>query len=134
MAFNATFTIEDKVFRVLSFDYQAMRDKDRTGRPTSVLYGANIKLVIEHSPDCILLHHWAYTNHEMKSGKITFMQRDNFQKLTEVRFSDGYIFSIGTSFKESGDQPMIEELTICAGKFEYESKGNMTMVDLEWPS
>lgn len=132
MAFNATFTFEDKVFRVLSFDFNARRRKDWVGQPTTVLHDATIKLVIEHSPDCVLLHHWAYLNFEMKSGKITFMQRDNFQKLTEVRFSDGYVFSIGTSFKESGDQPMIEELIICAGKFEYESKGSMTTIDLEW--
>ena len=133
MAFEAILNIEDKTFKVISFDYVSIRDHDRLGRPTSVMYGFKFHLTVEHSPDCIMLHDWAYKNHEVKSGKITFMKRDSFQKQTEVRFSDGYIVSIETSFLNSGDQPMSESFIICPGKIEYESEGKLTSYDMGWP-
>ena len=134
MAFEAILTIEDKTFRVFSFHYQSERDYDKFGRPTSLLYGCKMTFEVEHSPECILLHLWAYNNYEMKSGKITFMQRNSFQKQTEVRFSDGYIVNISTQFTSNGETPMIECFTICANKFEYESQGNLAIFDNEWPS
>lgn len=132
MSFEATLKIEDKSFKVINFNYYTHRDHDKFGRPTSELYGIKLELTIEHSPDCVLLHDWAYKNHEVKSGKITFMKRDNFQKQTEVKFSDGYIVNIGTSFVNSGEQPMVERVVICAGKYEYESEGKQTMYEANW--
>ncbi len=134
MSFEATFTVEDKTFKVLSFHYQTSRDHDRTGRPTSALTGIKMELLLEHSPDCILLHQWAYTNYDVKNGKITFMRRDNFQKQTEVRFEDGYIVDISVSFTNSEQQPMTERIVICANKFEYESQGNLVINAMEWPT
>ncbi len=133
MSFEATLTIEDKTFRVISFNYHTHRDHDKFGRPTSQLYGIKLELTVEHTPDCVLLHDWAYKNHEVKSGKITFMKRDNFQKQTEVTFNDGYIVSIGTSFVNSGELPMVEKMVICANKYEYASEGKVTMYESGWP-
>ncbi len=134
MAFEAILTIDDKTFKVFSFNYQSGRDVDRFGRPTSLLYGCKMDFVVEHSPDCIILHHWAYSNHEMKSGKITFMARNSFQKQTEVRFTDGYVVKLATSFTSEGEVPMTEMFTICANKFEYESQGNLAAYENDWPS
>ncbi len=133
MSFEATLTIEDKTFTVLSLNYSSNRDHDRFGRPTSSLYGFRMELTIEHTPDCVMLHNWAYNNHEVRSGSITFMQRTSLQRLTEIRFNDGYIVNIETSFSNSGDMPMIEKLVICAGSFEYESQGNVTITNSGWP-
>lgn len=134
MAFEAVFTIEDKTFKVVTFNYASGRDHDRMGRPTSQMYGFKIEITVEHSADCILLHEWAYKNHEVKNGKITFMKRDNnSQKQTEIRFSDGYIVNIQTSFLNSGELPMTESFVICPGKIEYESQGKLTSYDMEWP-
>jgi hypothetical protein len=134
MPFQCVLTIDDKTFSVLSFSYKMQRDSDRSGRPTSSLYGCKILLTVEHSPNCILLHDWAYKNHEVKNGSITFMKRDNFQKQTEIKFSEGYIMAISTEFLNEGDMPMIESIVITANKFEYESQGNMTSYELDWPS
>jgi hypothetical protein len=134
MAFEATLTIEDKTFRVFSFNYKASRDYERFGRPTSSLYGNKMEFIVEHSPDCILLHLWAYSNHEMKNGKITFMQRNSLQKQTEIRFTEGFIVSIQTSFNSEGEVPMTESFSICARSFEYESQGNLASYDMDWPA
>lgn len=134
MPFEGTLTIEDKNYRVFSFKYSASRDHDRFGRPTSQLYGGRMEFVVEHSPDCVLLHSWAYNNHEMRNGRITFMQRNSMQRQTELRFSDGYITSIETSFSNDGDTPMTEKIIICANNFEYESMGNLALFEMEWPT
>ena len=133
MSFQATLTIEDKSFRIITFNSHTHRDHDKFGRPTSALYGIKLELTVEHTPDCVLLHDWAFKNHEVKNGKITFMKRDNYQKQTEVKFSDGYIVSIGTVFVNSGEQPMVERFIICANKYEYESEGKQTMIEAGWP-
>ena len=133
MAFEATLTIEDKTFRVFSFKYYANRDVDKFGRPTSELYGNVMEFMVEHSPNCILLHQWASTNYAVKSGKITFMQRNNFQKLTELRFEEAHVVKIHVSFESEGELPMTENFIICAKKYEYESQGVMTSYDMSWP-
>lgn len=134
MAFDATLTIEDKTFRVLSFKYSANRDHDKFGRPTSELYGNVMEFVVEHTPQCVMLHQWANTNHDVKSGYITFLKRDSFQKLTELRFEEAHVVNIGVEFSNSGSTPMIETFTICARKYEYESGGILTSHDMEWPT
>lgn len=133
MSFEATLTVDDKTFKVITFNYSSNRDHDRFGRPTSQLYGFRLELTIEHNPDCVQLHNWAYNNHEVRSGRITFMQRTSLQRQTEIRFSDGYIVKIGTSFTNEGELPMVEKLVICAGSFEYESQGNVTVYESGWP-
>lgn len=133
MSFQGTLTIEDSTFNVISFEYKAHRDHDRTGRPTSRLHGFRMEIVVEHAPACMFLHEWAYRNHEVHNGRVTFSRRDSLQRQTEIRFSDGYIVSIGTFFTGEGENPMIEKIVICANTFEYETDGHLTMYHGDWP-
>lgn len=132
MAFEAILTIEDKEFKVFTFNYYSGRDHDKLGRATSTFYGFKLDMVLEHSPDCVLLHQWAYTNYEVKSGKITFYQRTGKQKQTEIRFEQGYLVNIGTSFDHQGETSMRERIVICAKLFEYESMGRLAVYEMLW--
>ncbi len=133
MSFEATLVIDEKKFKVIKLDYYTKRDHDRFGRPTSQLHGLMLEITVEHNPDCVLLHDWAYKNHEVKSGTVTFMKRDNFQKQTELKFSDGYIVSIRTTFVNSGELPMAEHIVISSNTYEYESEGKQTVYNGGWP-
>lgn len=132
MSFNATLKIEDKTFRVFSFDYSAYRDMDRFGRPTSIIYGVKMIIEIEHKPDCIMLHDWAYKNYEVKGGSVIFMKRDSsFQRDTEFKFKEAYISKISLFFSNNGDQPMTQQLEIVSSYIEIESEGKVAMYDVE---
>jgi len=132
MAFDATLTVEGKTFRVLTFNYHASRDYDKYGRPTSELYGCVMEFTVEHTPNCVMLHQWANTNYGVKSGNIVFLRRDNYeQKLTEMRFEEAHVVRISVSFNADGTMPMIEHFTICAKKYEYESQGIFTSMNLK---
>jgi len=132
MSFNATLTVEDKTFRVFSFDYSAYRDVDKFGRPTSVIYGVKMIMEIEHKPDCVMLHEWAYKNYEVKGGSVLFMKRDSqYQKDIEFRFKESYISKISLYFANTGDQPLTQRLEIISGNIEIESEGKLAMYDGE---
>ncbi len=134
MSFEAILTIEDKEFKVFTFNYNCKRDHDRTGRPSSALLGIRIEMVIEAKPESVLLHLWAYTAYEMKKGKVTFMQRNNFQKQAEIEFQDSYIADITTDFSHQGEVPMTERLIIFANKITYSSEGFYAENEMDWPS
>lgn len=124
MSFNASLIIDDKTYSVLSFNYSSFRNVDVFGRPTSVLFGLKFELEIEHSPDCVLLHQWAYKNHEVKGGSILFMKRDNaYQRDIEFKFKDAYISSIRFAFNNTGENPLVEKITIVSNEVEIESEG-----------
>ncbi len=133
MSFQATFTVEDKTYDVISFNYNTKRDHDRSGRAVSLLSGLRIEMLIESSPNTVFLHLWASQNHDFKTGTITFMKRENFQKQTEIKFTEGYIVDINLNFENIGDHPMTERIVLFAKTVEYTSQGNQAIMDAEWP-
>jgi len=133
MAFDATFKVDDKSFRVLSFFYNSSRSYDRSGRPTSQLSGIRIEMTVESAPDTVFLHMWAYNNADVRTGTITFLRRDSMQKQAEIIFKDGYIVDISTNFKSSGAEPMTETFVVYANEIEYTSQGIQASNMMDWP-
>jgi len=134
MSFQATLQIEDKTFNIISFKYASGRDHDRTGRVSSEMLGIRIDLLLEAKPETVLLHMWANTNYDVKSGTITFKQRNSDQKQAEFKFEEGYIVDIMLDFSNIGEAPLTERVVIYANKMEYSSQGFMAANEMFWPA
>ena len=75
MAFRATLSFAGKEFDVLDCTYSLKRDVDSKGRPSSNIYGGQIRLHVEST---MILPFWSNMTNQFKphSGSIVFKKGD----------------------------------------------------------
>lgn len=71
MAFRATLSFAGKEFDVLDCTYNLKRDVDSKGRPSSNIYGGQIRLHVESTDDTSILENMT-NQFKPHSGSIVF--------------------------------------------------------------
>lgn len=132
MSFEAHLVIDGinggKEIRLLHVSYAVHREVDATGRPSSHNHGGSISFEIE-STDSSELWEWMIDQFSTKDGKITFMKRDEKQKMREVSWKKGYIVQFSESFDSTGANPISTHFTVSAEKIK---NGNGELIN-PWP-
>ena len=75
MAFRATLSFAGKEFDVLDCTYSLKRDVDSKGRPSSNIYGGQIRLHVESTDDTSILENMT-NQFKPHSGSIVFKKGD----------------------------------------------------------
>ncbi len=127
MSFKAKLKVAGNEYNVLNCNYGLSQETDATGRPSSVTRGGMITIEVESTSDTSLSD-WMFNNFEMRSGSIVFLKRDTEATSKELNFSDAYAIKYVENFDATGENPMIEKITISAREI---SVGNGEHVN-EW--
>ena len=83
MAFRATLSFAGKEFDVLDCTYNLKRDVDSKGRPSSNIYGGQIRLHVESTDDTSILENMT-NQFKPHSGSIVFKKGDEEAKMKEL--------------------------------------------------
>ena len=114
MAFKAQLKIGSNEFDVISCNYALRRDVDGKGRPSSVVYGGTIDLVVESSEDTSIIEGMVNNQYKPLDGTITFKKSEEDAKMKELSFTKGYIVSFHEDFSTLDKKPMLISFTISA--------------------
>ena len=108
MAFRATLSFAGKEFDVLDCTYSLKRDVDSKGRPSSNIYGGQIRLHVESTDDTSILENMT-NQFKPHSGSIVFKKGDEEAKMKELTWENGYI----TEFTENIDIVAADDYHFC---------------------
>ena len=100
MAFRATLSFAGKEFDVLDCTYSLKRDVDSKGRPSSNIYGGQIRLHVESTDDTSILENMT-NQFKPHSGSIVFKK-------------GGYITEFTENIDIVGSQPMTITFVVSA--------------------
>lgn len=128
MAFRANLAFEGENFDVLKCEYSVKRDVDSKGRPSSNLYGAIIKVVVESTSKISLFDKMA-NQFTPNSGVITFKKDDEDATMKELKWENGYITGLNEGIQVVGDQPMTITISISAQKITIGD----ALLEQNWP-
>jgi hypothetical protein len=120
MAVLGTLILDNKEYRLITFDYKLTQAVDRTGRSSQRLSGALIDLTIESDSSTDLLE-WALGN-EAKDCTITFYKADGMSKFNEIKFQKAYCIEHTEKFEANGILPMRQIITIAEQRPEQTKK------------
>lgn len=112
MAFKATLKIGSKEFDVINCSYAFTRDVDLKGRPSSVVYGGTVNLVVESTDDTSVIESMVNNQHKPLDGTVTFKNTDEDSKMKELSFEKGYVISYAESFSTGSSEAMMASFTI----------------------
>ncbi len=90
MIFRATLSFARKEFDVLDCTYSLKRDVDSKGRPSSNIYGGQIRVHVESTDGTSILENMT-NQFKPHSGSITFKKGDEEVKMKELTWENGYI-------------------------------------------
>ena len=113
MAFRATLSFGGKEFDVLDCKYNLKRDVDSKGRPSSNIYGGQIRIHVESTEDTSILEQMT-NQFKPNSGGITFKKGDEEAKLKELTWENGYIIEFEEDIDIVGSKPMTITFVISA--------------------
>lgn len=105
MAFRATLNFGGKEFDVLDCKYNLKRDVDSKGRPSSNIYGGQIRVHVESTEDTSILEQMT-NQFKPNSGSITFKKGDEEAKMKELTWENGYITEFEEDIDVIGAKPM----------------------------
>jgi hypothetical protein len=128
MSFKAIFKADGKEYNVLSCNYSMRQDYDVTGRPSSVVRGGIVNLVVE-STDNSALFEWMCDSFMKKDATITFNKREENSKLKELEIKEAYVVGYQESFDAVGTGAMTESISLSAKSIKM---GNGELEN-EWP-
>ena len=133
MAFKASFKFSsgagaNQELDVLNCNVTFMRDTDKKGRPSSDIYGGKIVVIVESTPDSIVLENM-FAQFKPIGGSIIFKKADEDAKMKELTFENGYIVDYEEGLNVSNDTPMAIRFVISAQKV---SLGNAKF-EQNWP-
>ena len=113
MAFRATLSFAGKEFDVLDCTYSLKRDVDSKGRPSSNIYGGQIRLHVESTDDTSILENMT-NQFKPHSGSIVFKKGDEEAKMKELTWENGYITEFTENIDIVGSQPMTITFVVSA--------------------
>ena len=130
MAFVAKLKIGSKDgLDVISCNYELHREVDAKGRPSSIVYGGTIDVVVESTDDTSIIESMVNNQHKPLDGSITFKKGDEDAKLKELSFEKGYVIRFAENFDTRGENPMLVSFTISAQTIKIGSAEHKN----EWP-
>lgn len=115
-AASGILTLDNKEYRLITFDYRASQPVTWNGKPSGRPSGFFIDLTIESDSDTSLLE-WALGN-EAKDGVITFYKPDGMSKFNEVKFKKAYCIRHEERFEANGKLPMRQIITISEPRYD----------------
>ena len=113
MAFRATLNFGGKDFDVLDCKYNLKRDVDSKGRPSSNIYGGQIRLHVESTDDTSILEQMT-NQFKPNTGSITFKKGDEEAKMKELVWENGYIIEFEEDIDIVGSKPMTITFVVSA--------------------
>ena len=102
-----------KEFDVLDCTYSLKRDVDSKGRPSSNIYGGQIRLHVESTDDTSILENMT-NQFKPHSGSIVFKKGDEEAKMKELTWENGYITEFTENIDIVGSQPMTITFVVSA--------------------
>ena len=111
MSFKCMLKVDDKEFRVLSFDVSFDRPVDNFKRPAGEVRGCFIHCTIETTSDTSLFS-WFANQFQTRKCLFTFSQRDSEQRMREMEFTTAYLVNYRESFQADGSDPFLIEMGI----------------------
>ena len=102
MAFKATLKLGDKEFDCLTSSFTFRRDYDRKGRPSSIVYGGTISVVIEAFKDTFALETMVNNYAKSFNGSITYMQPVGDGVMKTLTFSNAFIVQYSEGVSSDG--------------------------------
>ncbi len=129
MAFKATLKMGGKEFDILHCNYAFRRDVDNKGRPSSIIYGGTVQVVIESTEDTSLLESMVNNIYKAQNGSVIFKKSDEDAKMKELQFTDAYIVQYTESLDVTGRSPMSISFTLSARTIKV---SNAELVN-DWP-
>lgn len=120
MAFKSSFKFSagagaNKEMDVLNFNVTFARDVDKKGRPASDIYGGKITVVVESTPDSVILENM-FNQFKPIGGSIIFKKADEDAKMKELVFENAYVVEYEEGLNVSNETPMAIKFTISAQK------------------
>lgn len=113
MAFRATLTLGGKEFDVLDCKYNLKRDVDSKGRPSSNIYGGQIRIHVESTEDTSILEQMT-NQFKPISGSVVFKKGDEEAKMKELTWENGYIIEFDEDIDIVGSKPMTTTFIVSA--------------------
>ncbi len=114
MAYKVTLEMGGKKYDVLTSSFSFSRSVDAKGRPSSGVYGGEIKLTVESYADTTLLEIMLNKQNKGQTGSVSFDQGTNDGKMKELKFVDGFITDYTEAATAQGSDSMTIALTISA--------------------
>ena len=97
----------------LDCTYSLKRDVDSKGRPSSNIYGGQIRLHVESTDDTSILENMT-NQFKPHSGSIVFKKGDEEAKMKELTWENGYITEFTENIDIVGSQPMTITFVVSA--------------------
>lgn len=113
MAFRATLNLGSKSFDVLDCKYNLKRDVDSKGRPSSNIYGGQIRVHVESTEDTSILEQMI-NQFKPISGSVVFKKGDEEAKMKELTWENGYIVEFDEDIDIVGSRPMTITFVVSA--------------------
>lgn len=118
MAFKSSFKFSsgagaNQEMDVLNFNVSFTRDTDKKGRPASDIYGGKITVVVESTPDSVILENM-FNQFKPIGGSIVFKKADEDAKMKELVFENAYVVDYEEGLNVSNETPMAIKFTISA--------------------
>ena len=113
MAFRATLSLGGKEFDVLDCSYNLRRDVDSKGRPSSNIYGGQVRIHVESTDDTSILEQMI-NQFKPISGGIVFKKGDEEAKMKELTWENGYIIEFEEDIDIIGAKPMTISFVVSA--------------------
>ena len=113
MAFRATLNFGGKEFDVLDCKYNLKRDVDSKGRPSSNIYGGQIRIHVESTDDTSILEQMT-AQFKPNSASVTFKKGDEEAKMKELSWENGYIVEFEEDIDIIGSKPMTITFVVSA--------------------
>jgi hypothetical protein len=110
MAVLGILKLDNKEYRLITFDLKSTQAVDKTGKPSQRPSGLQIDLTIESDSSTDLLQ-WMLGN-EPKDGIITFYKADGMSKFNELKFKKAHCINLTEKFEANGILPMRQIITI----------------------
>jgi len=125
MAYLAKLQLADSVYDALDCGYSLHRDVDLKGRPTSSVYGGNIRIVVESNDDTNIVAK-LMNQSEPVSGNVTFQKGSDPTSLKQLSWENGYIMKYCETFDMTSTEPMqiyfeifAEKILMGSGKVDH---------------
>ncbi|WP_010522980.1 type VI secretion system tube protein TssD [Aquimarina agarivorans] len=117
--------LEDKKYRLLSFDFSFNQRTGTNNKPTGIPKGGEIQVTVESSKDVTMLN-WTVHNNMQKKGRIVILGRDGASIDFKVEFAQAYATMADYYYNSQSSEPMEYSITITPGILRFNGNNAVT--------
>lgn len=129
MAFKSVLKISSKEWNIINLAYSFRRDTDAKGKPSSLIYGGTVDLVLETTEDTTILESMLNSPTKALTATIEVSKATGEGTQKTITLTDCYVVAFSESISAFSGESMSYSITISARQIAVDKA---TLVN-EWP-